>query len=162
MKINCGSGRRRGSGGVRMAGLNCANECLREPEILPSTTRSAPCATAWRLRAAFGRLPSAVAVDDRTPCALEERPMSSIQSVMHENRVFEPRADWVPQANIKKADYDAMCARAARDFEGFWADLARETIAWHKPFTKVLDESNAPFFKWFEDGEMNVSYNCLD
>ena len=88
--------------------------------------------------------------------------MSSIQSVMHENRVFEPRADWVAQANIKKADYDAMCARAARDFEGFWADLARETIAWHKPFTKVLDESNAPFFKWFEDGQMNVSYNCLD
>jgi len=88
--------------------------------------------------------------------------MSSIQSVMHENRVFEPRADWVAQANIKKADYDAMCARAARDFEGFWADLARETIAWHKPFTKVLNESSAPFFKWFEDGEMNVSYNCLD
>ena len=88
--------------------------------------------------------------------------MSSIQSVMHENRLFEPRADWVAQANVKKADYDAMCARAARDFEGFWADLARETIAWHKPFTKVLDESNAPFFKWFEDGEMNVSYNCLD
>jgi len=41
-------------------------------------------------------------------------------------------------------------------------DLARETIAWHRPFTKVLDESNAPFFKWFEDGQMNVSYNCLD
>jgi len=88
--------------------------------------------------------------------------MSSIQSVMHENRVFEPRADWVAQANVRRADYDAMCARAARDFEGFWADLARETIAWHKPFTKVLDESNAPFFKWFEDGQMNVSYNCLD
>jgi len=88
--------------------------------------------------------------------------MSSIQSVMHENRVFEPRADWVAQANVRRADYDAMCTRAARDFEGFWADLARETIAWHRPFTKVLDESNAPFFKWFEDGQMNVSYNCLD
>ena len=41
-------------------------------------------------------------------------------------------------------------------------DLARETLAWHKPFTKVLDESNAPFYKWFEDGDLNVSYNCLD
>jgi acetyl-CoA synthetase len=88
--------------------------------------------------------------------------MSSIQSVMHENRVFEPSPEWVAQANVKKADYDALCAKAASDFEGFWGQLARDTIAWHKPFTKVLDESNAPFFKWFEDGEMNVSYNCLD
>ena len=88
--------------------------------------------------------------------------MSSIQSVMHESRVFEPRAEWVAQANVKKADYDAMCAKAASNFEGFWAELARDTLAWHKPFTKVLDESSAPFYKWFEDGEMNVSYNCLD
>ena len=88
--------------------------------------------------------------------------MSSIQSVMHESRVFEPRAEWVAQANVKKADYDAMCAKAASNFEGFWADLARDTLAWHKPFTKVLDESSAPFYKWFEDGQMNVSYNCLD
>jgi len=88
--------------------------------------------------------------------------MSSIQSVMHENRVFEPSPEWVAQATIKKADYEAMCAAASRDFEGFWADLARETIAWHKPFTKVLDERKAPFYTWFEDGEMNVSYNCLD
>ena len=88
--------------------------------------------------------------------------MSSIQSVMHESRVFEPRAEWVAQANVKKADYDAMCAKAASNFEGFWADLARDTLAWHKPFTKALDESSAPFYKWFEDGQMNVSYNCLD
>jgi len=88
--------------------------------------------------------------------------MSSIQSVMQETRVFEPSPEWVAQARIKKADYDAMCAAAGRDFPGFWADLARETLAWHKPFTKVLDESRAPFYTWFEDGEMNVSYNCLD
>ncbi|MEO8537302.1 MAG: AMP-binding protein, partial [Betaproteobacteria bacterium] len=88
--------------------------------------------------------------------------MSSIQSVMHENRVFEPSPAGVAQANVKKADYDAMCASAARDFEGFWAGLARETLAWHKPFTKTLDDSNAPFYTWFADGQMNVSYNCLD
>ena len=46
--------------------------------------------------------------------------------------------------------------------EGFWAQLAREHLLWHKPFTKALDESNAPFYKWFDDGELNVSYNCLD
>ena len=88
--------------------------------------------------------------------------MSTIQSVMQETRVFEPSPAWAEQANIRKADCEAMNARAARDFEGFWGDLARETLAWHKPFTKVLDESNAPFYKWFEDGDLNVSYNCLD
>ena len=87
---------------------------------------------------------------------------STIQSVMTEGRVFEPSPAFVAQANVKKADFDAMNAKAARDFEGFWGDLARETLAWHKPFTKVLNESKAPFYRWFEDGELNVSYNCLD
>ena len=55
------------------------------------------------------------------------------------------------------------CAmRPPRTTPDIWANLARETILWHKPFTKTLDESNAPFYKWFEDGELNVSYNCLD
>ncbi|MGE5170911.1 MAG: acetate--CoA ligase [Rudaea sp.] len=87
---------------------------------------------------------------------------SPIQSVMTEGRVFEPSPAFVAQANVKRADFDAMNAKAARDFEGFWGDLARETLAWRKPFTKVLDESRAPFYRWFEDGEINVSYNCLD
>ena len=52
--------------------------------------------------------------------------------------------------------------RGAGDFTGFWGRLAREHVLWHKPFTQVLDESNAPFFKWFHDGELNASYNCLD
>ena len=88
--------------------------------------------------------------------------MSTIQSVMHENRVFEPSPAWTAQANVKKTDLDAMNARALRDFEGFWGDLARETLLWHKPFTRVLDERGAPFYKWFDDGELNVSYNCLE
>jgi acetyl-CoA synthetase len=44
----------------------------------------------------------------------------------------------------------------------FWAKRAREFITWKQPFTQALDESNAPFFKWFADGKLNVSYNCLD
>jgi acetyl-CoA synthetase len=48
--------------------------------------------------------------------------------------------------------------RAAADYSGFWSPLAREFLSWKTPFTKVLDESNAPFFKWFEDGTLNVSY----
>ncbi len=88
---------------------------------------------------------------------------SGIESVLQENRVFPPSDAFVKQANISgMAAYKAMCAEAERDFEGFWARHARESLLWHKPFTKTLDESNAPFFKWFQDGELNASYNCLD
>jgi len=89
--------------------------------------------------------------------------MSNIQSVLHENRVFNPSDAFVKQANVSGMEaYKAMCAAAEKDYAGFWAGLARDTIEWHKPFTKTLDESKAPFYKWFEDGELNVSYNCLD
>ncbi len=88
---------------------------------------------------------------------------STIESVLQETRVFPPAGDFVRQANIPGMDaYNKLCAEAERDFEGFWARLAKEHLLWHKPFTKVLDESKAPFFKWFYDGELNASYNCLD
>jgi acetyl-CoA synthetase len=60
------------------------------------------------------------------------------------------------------AQYQALCAEAERDFEGFWARLAREHVVWKKPFTQTLNQTTPPFFKWFEDGVLNVSYNCLD
>ena len=89
--------------------------------------------------------------------------MSNIESVLNERRVFEPSAEFVKQANVSgMAGYQALCDAATHDYAGFWAKLARETLLWKKPFTKTLDQSNAPFFKWFEDGELNVSYNCLD
>ncbi|HSC23857.1 MAG TPA: acetate--CoA ligase [Casimicrobiaceae bacterium] len=88
--------------------------------------------------------------------------MANIQSVMHEARVFEPSEGFAAQANVRKADAEAMHAKAARDYAGFWAELARQTLDWKTPFTKVLDDSKAPFYRWFEDGELNVSYNCLD
>ncbi|HUF19728.1 MAG TPA: acetate--CoA ligase [Burkholderiales bacterium] len=89
--------------------------------------------------------------------------MSTIESVLQETRVFAPSADFVKQANVSgMAAYQALCDEAARDYEGFWAKLAREHLLWQKPFNKVLDQSNPPFFKWFHDGELNVSYNCLD
>jgi acetyl-CoA synthetase len=87
----------------------------------------------------------------------------SIESVLNENRVFEPSADFVKNANVSgMSAYNALCNEAADDYEGFWAKLARELLVWHKPFTKTLNEDNAPFYKWFEDGELNVSANCLD
>ena len=89
--------------------------------------------------------------------------MSDIESVLQEHRVFPPPAEFAKQANISgMAAYNALCAEADKDYEGFWARLARDNILWHKPFTKTLDQSDAPFFKWFSDGELNVSYNCLD
>jgi acetyl-CoA synthetase len=88
---------------------------------------------------------------------------STIESVLQEKRVFPPSPAFVKQANIPGMEaYRKMVAEAERDFEGFWAKHARETLAWSKPFTKVLDESKAPFFRWFYDGELNASYNCLD
>jgi acetyl-CoA synthetase len=88
--------------------------------------------------------------------------MPTIESVAHETRVFEPSPAFVSQANVNKAEFDRLNAAAAADFAGFWGKLARDTLLWHKPFTKVLDESKAPFYKWFEDGEINASYNCLE
>ena len=89
--------------------------------------------------------------------------MSNIESVLHEERLFPPSDAFVKQANISGMDaYRKLCAEADKDFEGFWANLARKELLWQKPFTKTLDESNAPFFKWFHDGDLNASYNCLD
>ncbi|ODS91594.1 MAG: acetate--CoA ligase [Comamonas sp. SCN 65-56] len=88
---------------------------------------------------------------------------SAIDSVLVESRVFPPSEALVKQANISGMEaYKAMCAEADKDFEGFWGNLARKNIVWTKPFTQVLDQSNAPFYKWFADGELNVSANCLD
>ncbi len=88
---------------------------------------------------------------------------NSIESVLHETRVFPPSAEFAAQANVSGMEaYKTMVAASEADYSGYWADLARKNIDWKQPFTKVLDESNAPFYKWFEDGLLNVSYNCLD
>jgi acetyl-CoA synthetase len=83
--------------------------------------------------------------------------------VLQENRVFPPAPEFVKQANISGMDaYRKLCAEAEQDYAAFWCRLAREELLWQKPFTEVLDETEAPFFKWFEDGKLNASYNCLD
>ena len=88
---------------------------------------------------------------------------STIESVLQEKRVFPPSPQFVKQANISGMEaYRKLVAEAEHDFEGFWGRLSRETLVWSKPFTKVLDESKAPFYRWFYDGELNASYNCLE
>jgi acetyl-CoA synthetase len=88
---------------------------------------------------------------------------AEIESVLNEGRLFPPSDAFTRNATISGLDrYQALCAAAEADHSGFWSGLAREHLVWKKPFTRGLDDSGAPFFKWFEDGELNVSWNCLD
>ena len=86
----------------------------------------------------------------------------NIKSVLVEERRFPPSAEFTARARLKPADVKALRAEAAADHEGFWARQAQSELRWHKPFTVTLDESQAPNYRWFTDGELNVSYNCLD
>ncbi len=88
---------------------------------------------------------------------------STIDSILVENRVFPPTPEQMSAARVSGMEgYQALRNEAERDPDGFWKRLANEHVRWRKPFTKVLDESKAPFYTWFEDGELNVSENCLD
>ncbi|RFO98391.1 acetate--CoA ligase [Rhodoferax lacus] len=76
---------------------------------------------------------------------------------------YLPSAEFVKNAAIPSMDaYNALVKEAETDYEGYWGRLAKELLSWKVPFTQVLDESDAPFFKWFADGKLNASYNCLD
>ena len=82
---------------------------------------------------------------------------------MSELTIHQPSDAFVKQATVSgMAAYEALCKKADADYEGFWAEQARRLISWKTPFTKILNQSDAPFFKWFEDGTLNASYNCLD
>ena len=77
--------------------------------------------------------------------------------------VYQPSEQFVKNAAVSgMAAYEALCKEAETDYNGYWSRLARELITWKTPFTQALDESHAPFFKWFADGTLNASYNCLD
>jgi acetyl-CoA synthetase len=87
----------------------------------------------------------------------------NIESVLVENRVFPPDARATDGARVAgMAAYEALCKEAEQDFDGFWRRQAESHLNWSKPFTRTLDESNAPFYQWFGDGELNASANCLD
>ncbi len=87
----------------------------------------------------------------------------STEALLHEHRLFPPAPEFVSQANVSgMAAYEALRDEARRDPEAFWGRLAREHLYWRRPFTRTLDESTPPFYKWFEDGLTNASYNCLE
>ncbi|BBP43610.1 acetate--CoA ligase [Thiosulfativibrio zosterae] len=86
----------------------------------------------------------------------------TIESILTENRVFPPSEAFKAQATINDAKYQELKDKAETDYVGFWSDLAREKLSWSKDFSVGLDDSKAPFYKWFTDGELNASYNCID
>ena len=88
---------------------------------------------------------------------------STINTMLIEKRVMNPPKEFAAAARISGMDqYRAMCEKANENPDDFWRELAESNLHWRKPFTKILDDSNAPFYTWFEDGELNVSENCLD
>ncbi|MBX5463430.1 MAG: acetate--CoA ligase [Steroidobacteraceae bacterium] len=86
----------------------------------------------------------------------------SIESVLLEERTFPPSSEFVARARIQPEALEALHRQAAADPTGFWAELARRELHWHQPFTITLDDSQAPNYRWFTDGRLNVAYNCLD
>jgi len=89
--------------------------------------------------------------------------MSEIESRLIENRVFFPNPEFAKNAKLSDmSEYLAMCQLSNESYEQFWAQLAREFLIWHSPFTSILNDQNPPFYKWFEDGRLNASYNCID
>ncbi len=84
---------------------------------------------------------------------------------MSENKkqIFKPNKEFAKNARIKNmCEYQDLQDYATEDYEGFWGDMAKEKIDWIEPFTNVLDESKAPFVKWFDGGKLNVATQCID
>lgn len=89
--------------------------------------------------------------------------MNDITELTPLSGMFHPPEQFVDRAAISgMAAYRALCAEAEQDYEKFWGQLALTHLEWKTPFSNVLDESDAPFYRWFQDGRLNVSWNCLD
>jgi acetyl-CoA synthetase len=87
---------------------------------------------------------------------------SNIESILQENRLFQPPAEFSQQAKIKSlAEYEQLYAKAKAEPEKFWAELADTQLHWFQKWDKVLDWQ-PPFAQWFTQGKINISYNCLD
>ena len=86
----------------------------------------------------------------------------SIDSVLKETRKFAPSQEAIDNARLDEAKRQELVKKAKEEGPEYWAGLAKELLVWDKPFTTILDDSNAPFYKWFTDGELNVSANSID
>ena len=87
----------------------------------------------------------------------------SIESIHTEDRIFHPNEQLSKNSRVKDlAQYQQLCESYKSDYEGTWGKLANDLLIWDKPFTKILDDSTPPFYRWFDDGKLNASFNCLD
>lgn len=87
---------------------------------------------------------------------------NNIQSTLQEDRTFQPNHSFVNTAALSVTSLEALYTSAKQDNVLFWAEQARKELDWQHLFTTTLDDSKAPFYRWFHDGKLNVSYNCLD
>jgi acetyl-CoA synthetase len=81
----------------------------------------------------------------------------ALENLSFESRIYEPTKEFAAKANAR----ESMYAEAKDDRLKFWEKQAHR-LTWGTPWTKTLDWSNAPLAKWFIDGKLNVSYNCVD
>ncbi len=87
---------------------------------------------------------------------------ANIESVLQEERKFPPARAFVEGAQLKPHDLKILHERAGQNPVRFWADLARAELRWERVFKTPFDDSEAPNYRWFVDGTLNVSVNCLD
>ena len=85
-----------------------------------------------------------------------------IESILNESRSFAPSKKFIKQANIDNEEAQRLREEASYNHIEYWAKLARAHLHWFLPFNNILDESNAPNYEWFNDGEINASFNSLD
>ena len=88
---------------------------------------------------------------------------NSINNILEENRLFHPSKEFSDKSNIKNfEELQSLKKQSLENPTKFWKSFANSEIDWFEPFQTVLDRENAPFFKWFKEGKLNISYNCLD
>ena len=85
-----------------------------------------------------------------------------IESVLRETRRFPPPQSFAAANVAGRTAYDALVKEASDDWQAFWKKHAETELDWQKPFSRVYNGDDAPFHRWFEDGELNISANCLD
>ncbi|HJS72623.1 MAG TPA: acetate--CoA ligase [Acidimicrobiia bacterium] len=82
----------------------------------------------------------------------------ALENLLHEDRTFPPSQEFTAQANAAPGIHE----KASQDYLAFWREQALERVTWFSEPTETLDDSNPPFYKWFKDGQLNISFNCLD
>jgi acetyl-CoA synthetase len=83
----------------------------------------------------------------------------AIEALLEERRVFPPPSAFRERARVSD---ESIYAEADADPVGFWMSRALSELTWEREPTQALDDSDPPFYKWFADGELNASVNCLD